>query len=88
MYDDSPLSVSHQIGLSSHLERSIMASNILQNPLRNPVEAASGAAGSMGADARPNKASFLQGMNDGPAETASKIAGINLGGKRGDVQML
>lgn len=65
-----------------------MASNILsQNPLKNPVEAVSGAAGSMGADARPNKASFMQGMNEGPADIASKISGVNLGGKRGDVRM-
>jgi len=61
-------------------------SNTGANPLTSPVQAATAALGKAGlVDPRPmQKSSFSQGVNYGPAETASMISGVAQGGKRED----
>jgi catalase len=56
------------------------------SPFSNPIQAATAALGKSGiADPRPvQRASFFQGANAGPAETASMISGVTEGGKRED----
>ena len=53
--------------------------------MAHAMQAAQSVAGSMGLDPRPlQKASFFQGANNGPAETAAMISGVKSGGKRED----
>lgn len=61
-----------------------MASLGGKNPVQHPLQATADAIGASGGDPRSNRTSFMMGANDGPAEIAAKISGINLGGKRGD----
>ena len=64
-----------------------MTSNVgtTGNPLAHPLQAVAGAIGNAGADPRPlQKASFFQGANNGPAETAAVISGVKRGGKKED----
>lgn len=63
-----------------------MASQLTQNPLKTPVQAAAGAVGSAGGDPRASqKTSFFQGLNEGPGEHAAQLTGVATGGKRVDV---
>ena len=63
-----------------------MASQLTQNPLKNPVQAAAGAVGSSGGDPRATqKTSFFQGLNEGPGEHAAQLTGVATGEKRVDV---
>ncbi len=53
--------------------------------LGHPMQAVAGAVGAAGADPRPVQLSSLfQGANEGPAKVASKITGVQDGGKRKD----
>lgn len=61
-----------------------MASLAGNNPVQHPLQATASAIGAAGGDPRTNRASFFQGANEGPAEIAAKISGVNLGGKRED----
>ncbi|KAL8729454.1 MAG: hypothetical protein Q9166_004702 [cf. Caloplaca sp. 2 TL-2023] len=54
----------------------------VQHPLKATAEAIG--SGAMANDPRPNKSSLFMGANEGPAEIAAKISGVNLGGKRED----
>lgn len=55
------------------------------NPLQHPLKAAASALGSSKVDPRPEqKSSLFQLHNQGPAETAAKIAGVIAGGNRKD----
>ena len=62
-----------------------MTTATLQASLQHPLQAAQDVAGNLGMDPRPiQKSSFFQGANDGPAETAAKITGVQAAGKRED----
>ena len=61
-----------------------MASLSGNNPVQHPLQATASAIGAAGGDPRPNRSSLFMGANDGPAEIAAKITGVNLGGKRED----
>ena len=61
-----------------------MASLGGNNPIQHPLQATAAAIGGAGGDPRPNRASLFMGANEGPAEIAAKISGVNLGGKRED----
>lgn len=52
--------------------------------MAHPLRATAEAIGTAGGDPRTNRMSLFQGANEGPAEIAAKIAGVNLGGKRED----
>lgn len=55
------------------------------NMANHPLQAAAEAVGKAGGDPRPMQLSSLfQGANDGPARIASKITGVDQGGKRAD----
>ncbi|KAL8792232.1 MAG: hypothetical protein Q9195_005188 [Heterodermia aff. obscurata] len=51
-----------------------------QHPLQATAEAIGGAMG----ESRSNRASHFMSANEGPADIAAKITGVNLGGKRED----
>lgn len=51
---------------------------------QHPLQATASAIGASGGDPRPNRSSLFQGANEGPADIASKITGVNTGGKRED----
>lgn len=53
------------------------------NPIQHPLAATASAIGAAGGDPRGNKISHFMSANEGPAEIAAKISGVNLGGKRG-----
>ncbi|KAL6720156.1 hypothetical protein ACLMJK_002077 [Lecanora helva] len=61
-----------------------MANVASRNAAEHPLQATASAIGAAGGNPRPNSSSFLMGANDGPAEIAAKISGVNLGGKRED----
>ena len=52
--------------------------------MNHPLQATAQAIGAAGGDARGNRASHFMSANEGPAEIAAKISGVNLGGKRED----
>ena len=55
------------------------------NPLMHPLQATAQAIGASGADPRlAQQMSHFQSANEGPAEIAAKISGVNTGGKRED----
>lgn len=54
------------------------------NPIQHPLSAIASGIGAAGGDPRPNKMSHFMSANEGPAEIAAKISGVNLGGKRDD----
>lgn len=54
--------------------------NKIQHPLRATEEAIMGSKG----DSRPSRMSHFMSANEGPAEIAAKISGVNRGGKRED----
>ncbi|KAF6241338.1 hypothetical protein HO173_000048 [Letharia columbiana] len=54
------------------------------NPIQHPLAATASAIGAAGGDPRTNKTSLFMSANEGPAEIAAKISGVNLGGKRED----
>lgn len=54
------------------------------NPVQHPLQATASAIGAAGGDPRPNRSSLFMGANEGPADIAAKISGVNLGGKRED----
>lgn len=54
------------------------------NPIQHPLAATASAIGAAGGDPRANKTSHFMSANEGPAEIAAKISGVNLGGKRED----
>lgn len=55
------------------------------NPLVHPLQATAQAIGASGGDPRlAQKMSHFQSANEGPAEIAAKISGVNTGGKRQD----
>ena len=53
------------------------------NPIQHPLAATASAIGAAGGDPRGNKTSLFMSANEGPAEIAAKISGVNTGGKRG-----
>ena len=53
------------------------------NPIQHPLAATASAIGAAGADPRGNKTSLFMSANEGPAEIAAKISGVNAGGKQG-----
>ena len=53
------------------------------NPVQHPLAATASAIGAAGGDPRGNKTSLFMSANEGPAEIAAKISGVNTGGKRG-----
>ena len=62
-----------------------MANSGSSNPTQHPLQAVTAAIGSAGGDPRATqRASFFQNANEGPAEIAAKISGVNQGGKRAD----
>lgn len=61
-----------------------MASLGGNNPFQHPLQATAAAIGAAGGDPRGNRASHFMSANEGPAEIAAKISGVNLGGKRED----
>ncbi|KAI4251702.1 MAG: hypothetical protein L6R42_008278, partial [Xanthoria sp. 1 TBL-2021] len=56
----------------------------LTHPLRATAEAINQFQGAAGGDPRTNRTSLFMGANEGPAEIAAKISGVNQGGKRED----
>lgn len=54
------------------------------NPIQHPLAATASAIGAAGGDPRGNKTSHFMSANEGPAEIAAKISGVNAGGKRED----
>lgn len=55
------------------------------NPVMHPLQATAHAIGAAGGDPRlAQKMSHFQGANEGPAEVAAKISGVNTGGTRKD----
>lgn len=52
--------------------------------MTHPLQATAQAIGAAGGDPRTNRASLFMGANEGPAEIAAKISGVNQGGKRED----
>lgn len=61
-----------------------MASSRANGLVEHPLQATAAAIGAAGGDPRPNRASLFMSANEGPAEIAAKISGVNLGGKRED----
>lgn len=61
-----------------------MANMGATNPVQHPLQATASAIGAAGGDPRPNRSSLFMGANEGPADIAAKISGVNLGGKRED----
>ena len=79
-----PSRLSDPIDLLAHGLTSTMASLGGNNPIQHPLQATASAIGSSGGDPRGNRASHFMSANEGPAEIAAKISGVNLGGKRED----
>lgn len=52
--------------------------------MAHPLKATAAAIGAAGGDPRTNRSSLFMSANEGPAEIAAKISGVNLGGKRED----
>ena len=57
-----------------------MASSMMQHPLRATAETIQASKG----DTRPDRMSHFMSANEGPAEIAAKISGVNQAGKRED----
>ncbi|KAL2044691.1 hypothetical protein N7G274_002465 [Stereocaulon virgatum] len=52
------------------------------NAIQHPLSAKASGIAAAGGDPRPKKMSHFMTANEGPAEIAAKISGLNLGGKQ------
>ena len=59
-------------------------SNLGNQTAQHPLQATAAAIGGAMGESRSKRASHFMSANEGPADIAAKISGVNLGGKRED----